>query len=140
LKILFDNNVPVPLRRHLTGHEVWTAAKLGWQELQNGDLLDAAQEAGFNVMVTGDKSLSYQQNLAARTLALVVLSANNWNDIKEDTTPVVEAVNNAGPGTFQIVTIETREKKRQRVVQQLREREERQRGNDHGYRERTPED
>lgn len=132
--------MPVPLRRHLIGHDVWTAARLGWQELQNGDLLDAAQEAGFDVMVTGDKNLSYQQNLAARTLALVVLNTNNWNDIKEDTTPVVEAVNHAGPGAFQTITIETREKKRQRGVQQLREQEEWQRGSDPEDRERTPEE
>ena len=103
MKVLFDNNVPVPLRRHLVGHEVRTAAKLGWQELKNGDLLDAAQEAGFDVMVTGDKNLSYQQNLTARTLALVVLPTIDWNRLKVDPSPVAAAVDRAKPGGFEYV-------------------------------------
>ena len=56
-------------------------------------------------MVTGDKNLSYQQNLQGRNLALVVLSTNNWKVIKENTTPIVEAVNTAKPGSFQVVTL-----------------------------------
>jgi hypothetical protein len=55
---------------------------LGGAELENGELLKAAQDDGFEGMVTGDKNLSYQQNLKGRTLALVVLSTNNWNVIK----------------------------------------------------------
>ena len=101
--MLFDHNVPVPLRRYLLGHEVRTAAKLGWRELKNGDLLDAAQEAGFDVMVTGDKNLSYQQNLSGRTLALVVLSIIDWNRLKLNPSPVSAAVDRAKPGSFEYV-------------------------------------
>ncbi len=57
MKVLFDNNVPAPLWRHLVGHEVTTARQVGWQELKNGDLLAAAERDGFQVMVTGDKNL-----------------------------------------------------------------------------------
>lgn len=103
MKLLFDNNVPVQLRRHLVGHEVHTAAKLGWQEFKNGDLLDAAQEAGFDVLVTGDKNLSYQQNLTGRKLALVVLPTIDWNQLKVNPAPVAAAVERATPGSFELV-------------------------------------
>jgi hypothetical protein len=59
VKVLLDNNVPVPLRRHLPDHEVYSARQMGWAELSNGDLLAAAEANGFDVMVTGDKNLSY---------------------------------------------------------------------------------
>ncbi len=81
MKVLFDNNMPRQLRRSLRGHEVRTAREMLWTLLENGDLLRAAEDSGFNVMVTGDKNLSYQQNLAGREIALVVLSTNNWNVI-----------------------------------------------------------
>jgi len=56
LRILFDKNVPYQLRLHLVGHEVRTAAEEGWDRLVNGDLLKAAEEEGFEVMVTADPS------------------------------------------------------------------------------------
>lgn len=76
MRILFDKNVPYQLRRYLTDHEVRTAAEQGWARLVNGDLLKAAEEHGFTVMVTADQSLEYQQNLSGRRLALIVLSTN----------------------------------------------------------------
>ena len=101
MRVLFDNNVPAPLRRHLEGHEVRTARQMGWQELENGDLLTAAETAGFDVLLTGDKNLSYQQNLEGRTIALVVLGTTRWGVLREHTGPVVEAVNRAAPGSFE---------------------------------------
>ena len=71
MRILFDKNVPYPLLRYLAKHDVRTAEELGWARLVNGDLLRAAEEAGFGVMVTADQSLEYQQNLKGRKLALV---------------------------------------------------------------------
>lgn len=103
MKVLFDNNVPAPLRYYLVGHEVRTAAKLGWQERENGDLLAAAQEAGFDVMVTGDKNLSYQKNLTVRTLALVVLDTTRWKTLRDHTAPVAAAVDRAKPGSVEYV-------------------------------------
>jgi predicted nuclease of predicted toxin-antitoxin system len=82
VKVLFDHNVPHKLRRFLPSHEVSTADEMGWAELENGQLLQAAQQAAFAAMVTGDKNLSYQQNLQGRSLSLIVLSTNNWNVIK----------------------------------------------------------
>ncbi len=88
---------------------------MGWAELENGELLRAAESANFAVMVTGDKNLVHQQPLRGRRLALIVLSTNNWNDIKGNSGPVVEAVNAAAPGTFQAVTIKSGQEPR-RVV------------------------
>ncbi len=104
MRVLFDHNVPHRLRTSLTGHEVTTADEMGWAELENGELLRAAEDCSFEVMVTADKNLAYQQNLAGRKLALVVLSTNNWNVLKRNIPLVVEAVSAAGAGSFQLVT------------------------------------
>ena len=66
MKVLFDQNVPFNLARHLMGHEVKTAANMGWEELKNGDLIQAAEEGGFDVLVTCDQQWRYQQNLTER--------------------------------------------------------------------------
>jgi hypothetical protein len=62
MKILFDHGTPVPLRRFLQGHDVSTAYEMGWSKMTNGDLLNAAQEAGFDVLLTTDQNLRYQRN------------------------------------------------------------------------------
>lgn len=73
MKVLFDQGTPVPLRRYLRSHEVTTVYELAWSTLQNGILLSKAEAAGFDVLVTTDKSLKYQQNLSERRLAIVTL-------------------------------------------------------------------
>ncbi len=78
MKILFDANTPAPLSHFLRGHEVVRADELGWQDLGNGALLEAAEEAGFNLLVTCDQNIQYQQNFASRKLAVMVLSSNHW--------------------------------------------------------------
>lgn len=105
MRIFFDHNIPRKPRRTLKGHFVAIAAEMGWDTLENGDLLRAVEDAGFEVFVTADKDLSYQQNPSGRKLALVVLSTNNWKIIQRNTAVVVSAVNAATPGSFQIVTI-----------------------------------
>jgi len=101
VKVLFDNNVPAPLRRHLPRHAVSTARQMGWQELENGDLLTAAETAGFEVFLTGDKNLSYQQNLKDRAIALVVLGTTRWGWLRENTGSVTAAMDRAAPGSFE---------------------------------------
>ncbi|MGH9582250.1 MAG: hypothetical protein ACRD4O_04880 [Bryobacteraceae bacterium] len=103
MRVLFDHNVPKKLRRSLAAHEVRTAQEMCWQQLENGDLLTAAERAGFEVMVTGDKNLSYQQNLTDRKLALVVLGTNDWNVLKLWPELVAAAVDRARPGSFERV-------------------------------------
>ena len=76
--ILFDQATPVPLRPFLREHKVETAYQRGWDKLKNGDLLKAAQEAGFEVLVTPDKNVRYQQSLTNYTIAIVVLGNPQW--------------------------------------------------------------
>ena len=65
MKILFDQGTPVPLRQYLAGHSVDTASEKGWSDLDNGDLIDLADQEGYEVFVTTDQGMRYQQNLAA---------------------------------------------------------------------------
>jgi hypothetical protein len=73
MKILFDQGTPVPLRRELGCYTVRTAYEEGWAQLANGDLLAAAEAAGFDGLITTDQNLRYQQNLTNRTLWILVL-------------------------------------------------------------------
>jgi predicted nuclease of predicted toxin-antitoxin system len=77
MRILLDHNTPVPLRYWLIGHHVETAYERGWSKLTNGELLRMAEEADFDVMITTDQGIRYQQNLAGRRLALVVITKND---------------------------------------------------------------
>ncbi len=106
MRILFDKNVPYQLRRHLTGHEVRTAAEQGWSRLANGDLLQAAEQGGFDVMVTADQGIAYQQNLAGRKLALVVLSSNQLSVLERHPEKIVLAVSEARLGSYECVKYE----------------------------------
>ncbi|HET6933154.1 MAG TPA: hypothetical protein VFI45_22705 [Candidatus Acidoferrum sp.] len=98
--VLFDQGTPVPLRPFLKGHVVQTAAQRGWDELQNGDLLRAAEEAGFELFLTPDKNIRYQQNLSIRTIAIIVLGNPQWPALRQHVGRVVSAVNAAKPGTY----------------------------------------
>jgi predicted nuclease of predicted toxin-antitoxin system len=114
LKVLFDHNVPHKLRFSLGDHAVETADALGWAELRNGELLAQAEFVGFEVFLTGDKNLSYQQNLTGRKLAIIVLGTNNWNILKLHTLPVAEALDRATPGSFQTVAFEQKHRSQSR--------------------------
>lgn len=92
MKILFDANTPAPLARFLRGHEVLRADELGWQGLENGALLDAAESAGFDLLLTCDQNVRYQQNLTSRKLALVVLSSNHWPTLRRVAARIATAV------------------------------------------------
>lgn len=98
--VLFDQGTPVPIRRLLKEHKVETASQRGWDKLKNGDLLRAAQEAGFEVLVTPDKNVRYQQNLKNYTIAIVVLGNPQWPALRDHVDRVVAAVNAAKAGTY----------------------------------------
>ena len=100
MKVLFDQNVPRNLALHLKAHEVTRSVELGWQELKNGDLLEVAQDRGFDVLVTADRNLAYQQSLKGRTLAIVVLPSGNWPLLKEAVIEVVRAIGESKSGDF----------------------------------------
>lgn len=73
MRILFDHGTPFPLRASLTGHSITRTQDLSWDRLGNGELLTAAEQAGFELLLTTDKNIRYQQNLVGRKIALVVL-------------------------------------------------------------------
>jgi hypothetical protein len=104
--VLFDQGTPVPLRHALVGHTVETAFELGWGTLQNGALIAAAESQGFEVLLTTDKNLKYQQNLTGRHLAVIVLSTTSWPRIRTATAKVLRAVESARPGDFIEVRVE----------------------------------
>jgi hypothetical protein len=104
MRIIFDQATPVPLRPHLEGHQVRTAFQEGWDRLTNGDLLTAAQDAGFDVLIT-DKNMRYQQNLSARRIAIVVLGRQQWAQLRPHVRLVVTAIDAATPGSYTEVEI-----------------------------------
>ena len=105
MRILFDQATPVPIRSYLQGHTVRTAAQQGWDRLRNGDLLTAAEQAGFDLLLTTDKNLRYQQNLTSRKIAVVVLGRQQWPQLRPHVLRVIEAVNAVTPGSYAEVEI-----------------------------------
>ena len=103
--VLFDHSVPAPLSSYLIGHTVTEARTRGWDTLSNGDLLAEAERAGFDVFLTADKNIQYQQNLGCRRLAVVVLSTPQWPLVRLHTAKVVAAINAATPGSYSEVDI-----------------------------------
>ena len=105
LRILLDENVPVGLKGLLAGCDVHTAGELGWAGITNGRLLDAAEATGFTIMITADRNIHAQQRLAGRRIALVVLTTNHWDTIKENAASVIAASAQAGEGDYVIVPL-----------------------------------
>jgi hypothetical protein len=103
--IIFDQATPVPIRSYLEGHTVRTAAQQGWDRLRNGDLLTAAEKAGFDILLTTDKNMRYQQNLAGRKIAIVVLGQQQWPRLRPHVQRVIDAVSACTPGSYTEVDI-----------------------------------
>jgi hypothetical protein len=103
--VLFDHSTPAPLIPYLTGHTITEARDRGWDRLSNGDLLTEAERAGFDVLLTADKNIRYQQNLTTRKIAIVVLSTPQWPVVRLHTEKIAAAVNAAVPGSYAEVNI-----------------------------------
>jgi len=113
LRILFDKNVPVGARRFLSGHEVRTFVEMGLHpQLENGELLNAAEAAGFDMMVTSDQSIGFQQNMVGRKLALVVLGSNIWPIVREHGATIKDTVDAAKPGSYEFIEMPVPRKRR----------------------------
>jgi hypothetical protein len=100
VRVLFDQGTPVPLREALLDHKVSTAYERGWSTLKNGELLDAAEQNSFEVFVTTDSRLRYQQNLSVRRIAVVCLLSTSWPRIRRVISSVIDAIEVASPGTY----------------------------------------
>lgn len=103
--ILFDHGTPRGVARSLHGHTVKETRAQGWDTFSNGELLQAAEDAGFDVLVTTDKNLPYQQNLSGRKIAIVVLGQGRWRLIRPMVPQIVAAINAAKPGSITVVDI-----------------------------------
>jgi hypothetical protein len=105
VKVLFDHGTPRPLRRHLRGHDADTAADRGWETLTNGELIDRAEQEGYEVLITNDQKLRYQQNLVGRRLAIIVLLKNNWPRVRTRTDEILDSLEGIQPGELREVPI-----------------------------------
>lgn len=91
--------MPAPLKEHLPGHKVDTAYEKGWSALRNGELL-AEAEAEFDVLVTTDRNLRHQQNLADRRIAILVLPTTSWPRLQRITREIAAAIDALKPGQY----------------------------------------
>lgn len=105
MRILFDHNTPRPLRRYLTEHSVDTAREKGWAEFRNGNLLDNAEREGYEIMITADQSMRYQQNMDHRQMAVVVLLSNRWPDVQLKIGEIRSALEGLGPGEIREISV-----------------------------------
>ena len=91
LRILFDKNVPYSLRRHL---------------------IDCAEKAGYQIMLTCDQNIQYQQNMARRKISMVVLGSNIWPSIRPKIAEIAAALKRVSPGSFEFIEIAPPPKRR----------------------------
>lgn len=95
MKVLLDEKLAHRSRENLGAHEVFTVAYRGWAGLKNGELLEAAEENGINVFLTGDRTLVHEQNLRVRNLGIVALSSVEWDILKDYLPSIIAAIDSA---------------------------------------------
>lgn len=100
MRILFDQGTPVPLRRHFPSDDIDTTAERGWSTVSNGELLALAEEEGYEVFVTTDQNLRYQQTLAGRRIGIVVLMSTSWPRIQRRIEAIAAAIPGVGGGGY----------------------------------------
>jgi hypothetical protein len=105
MRILFDHGTPSGIAGSLAGHEVTEAIERGWDRISNGDLLKVAEAAGFDLLLTTDKRIRYQQNLTGRKIAIVVLGNSTWRIVRLYLERIALSVNAATPGSYAEVDI-----------------------------------
>jgi predicted nuclease of predicted toxin-antitoxin system len=99
MRILLDECVPAPLRDILTGHDCSTSKELGWDSIKNGELLRRA-EAQFDLFITADQNIRYQQNLSGRTIRIIELSTNKLRRLIAAKDLIQSALSGIKPGEF----------------------------------------
>jgi hypothetical protein len=105
MRILFDHGTPGGIAAWLSGHEVTSAMERGWDRISNGELLQLAESAGFEILLTTDKRIRYQQNLVNRKIAIVVLGNSTWRMVRLYGDRVALAVSQATAGSYSEVDI-----------------------------------
>ena len=104
VRILLDQNAPLGLRQALTEYEVIPARGMGWATMENGMLIRAAEAAGFAILITCDRNIRYQQNLAGRQIALIEPTTSVWPVIRDHLPDVLAAIAAATPGSYATVS------------------------------------
>ena len=104
MRVLFDVNVPVKLRRQLPGHFIVTAREMGWLVTPDKLLLLFAEKHDFACLITADQGIPYQQRLEGRRISLVILDTNDWGVIREQVELIAAALDAAQPGKLQVVS------------------------------------
>lgn len=105
MKVLLDHNLPRQLRLELDGHLAMTARQMKWDELVNGRLLAAAEDAAFDVLLTGDQSMYSQQNHVNRRIAIVVLTGTTLPRLRFVMDRIREAIERCEPGSYTVVPV-----------------------------------
>ncbi|QVL51916.1 MAG: hypothetical protein KFB97_10410 [Cyanobium sp. M30B3] len=105
MRILFDQGTPVPLRRALDGHVVATAYELGWSTVTNGELIRLAEQEGYELLITTDTNLRYQQNLRQRSIAILVLTTTSWPRIRQFSVEIQAAIAAIKEGNYREIPI-----------------------------------
>ncbi|MBC7924504.1 MAG: DUF5615 family PIN-like protein [Bryobacteraceae bacterium] len=103
MRILLDENLPHRLRLLLSDHDARTTAYQGWAGLTNGALLKAADDAGFDVLITADQGIQYQQNITSYRLAIIVLSTNKKALIMANVDSILSSLAAAKKGLIVLV-------------------------------------
>lgn len=98
MRILLDHNTPQGLRALLPEHEVHSAAFRGWERLRNGNLLETATAEGYEILITCDQGISYQQNLELYGPIVLTIMSNNWPAIRENIELIRQAIPEAVHG------------------------------------------
>ena len=102
MRVLLDENLPHDLKPLLMGHEISTVQEAGWAGTKNGDLLKLA-ESRFEVFLTADKNLRYQQNLSVRKFAVIELPTNRWPILRILAAQITTAIASAKPSSYLII-------------------------------------
>ncbi len=104
IRILLDNNVSIRLIPLLRPHEAVHASRVGWAALGNGDLIRAAEEHGYPVLVTSDQNIRYQQDLTRRQFSIIELSTTRWPTIRDNVARLLAPIETITPGSYTTVS------------------------------------
>jgi predicted nuclease of predicted toxin-antitoxin system len=105
MRILLDHGTPSGIAKSLSSHDVTEAIERGWDRISNGELFNVAEAAGFDVLLTTDKRIRYQQNLTGQKIAIVVLRNSTWRVVRLHLDRIAQTVAEATPGSYAEVDI-----------------------------------
>jgi hypothetical protein len=103
MRILLDECVPIQVRNALVGHQVSTTQKMGWGGISNGELLQHAEQDGFDLFIVADKNLRYQQNLTGRKLAILELWTNHRPTLEKHLDKIRVAAEGVAGGAYVVL-------------------------------------